>query len=196
MATAIFVNLPVSNVQRSSSFFTALGYTINPQFSDDSTACVVFSDTIYAMLLAEARFKDFTPKVVADARTATEAIICLGAASRADVDRIADAALADGGGASSTLRTTASCTGAASPTLTVTSGRSCGWTRPSRRVRRRPTRGDRARPAAEGCRRARAGRSARSAVAELRDGDPGRSTAARSAATRAPRPSRCARWSP
>ena len=92
MATAIFVNLPVSNVQRSSSFFSALGYTINPQFSDDSTACVVFSDTIYAMLLAEARFKDFTPKVVADARTATEAIICLGAASRADVDRIADAA--------------------------------------------------------------------------------------------------------
>jgi predicted lactoylglutathione lyase len=98
MATAIFVNLPVSDVQRSSSFFTALGYTINPQFSDDSTACVVFSDTIYAMLLAEARFKDFTPKVVADARTATEAIICLGAASRADVDRIADAALANGGG--------------------------------------------------------------------------------------------------
>jgi uncharacterized protein len=98
MATAIFVNLPVSDVQRSSSFFTALGYTINPQFSDDSTACVVFSDTIYAMLLAEARFKDFTPKAVADARTATEAIICLGAASRADVDRIADAALANGGG--------------------------------------------------------------------------------------------------
>jgi predicted lactoylglutathione lyase len=98
MATAIFVNLPVSNVQRSSSFFTALGYTINPQFSDDSTACVVFSDTIYAMLLAEARFKDFTPKVVADARTSTESIICLGAASRADVDRIADAALTNGGG--------------------------------------------------------------------------------------------------
>jgi uncharacterized protein len=97
MATAIFVNLPVSDVQRSSSFFTALGYTINPQFSDDSTACVVFSDTIYAMLLAEARFKDFTPKVVADAHTATEAIICLGAASRHDVDRIADAALANGG---------------------------------------------------------------------------------------------------
>ena len=98
MATAIFVNLPVSDVERSKAFFTALGYTINPQFSDENAAAVVFSDTIYAMLLSEARFKDFTPKSVADARTSTEAILCLGAESRAEVDEIADAALANGGG--------------------------------------------------------------------------------------------------
>ena len=98
MATAIFVNLPVSDVERSKAFFTALGYTINPQFSDENAAAVVFSDTIYAMLLAEARFKDFTPKDLVDARTATEAIICLGADSREAVDRVADAALAHGGG--------------------------------------------------------------------------------------------------
>ena len=97
MATAIFVNLPVSDLERSTAFFTALGYTINPQFSDETCASVVFSDTIYAMLLSEARFKDFTPRTIADARTTTEAIVCLGAASRADVDRIADAALANGG---------------------------------------------------------------------------------------------------
>ena len=97
MATAIFVNLPVSDLERSKAFFTALGYSINPTFSDDSCASVVFSDTIYAMLLSEARFKDFTPKAIADARTSTEAIICLGAESRAEVDRIADAALANGG---------------------------------------------------------------------------------------------------
>ena len=97
MATAIFVNLPVSDLERSKAFFTALGYTINPQFSDETCASVVFSDTIYAMLLSEARFKDFTPRTVVDARTSTEAIVCLGATSRADVDRIADAALASGG---------------------------------------------------------------------------------------------------
>ena len=99
MATAIFVNLPVSDLERSKAFFTALGYSINPQFSDDSCASVVFSDTIYAMLLTEARFKDFTPRAIADARTSTEAILCLGAPSRNEVDRIADAALANGGAA-------------------------------------------------------------------------------------------------
>jgi predicted lactoylglutathione lyase len=97
MATAIFVNLPVSDLERSKAFFTALGYTINPQFSDENSAAVVFSDTIYAMLLSEARFKDFTPRTVADARTTTEAILCLGAESRSKVDEIADAALANGG---------------------------------------------------------------------------------------------------
>jgi uncharacterized protein len=97
MATAIFVNLPVSDVERSKAFFTALGYTINPQFSDENAASVVFSDNIYAMLLSEARFKDFTPRAIADARASTEAIICLGAENRETVDRIADAALANGG---------------------------------------------------------------------------------------------------
>ena len=58
MATSIFVNLPVSDVERAKAFFTALGYTINPQFSDENSAAVVFSDTIFAMLLSEARFKD------------------------------------------------------------------------------------------------------------------------------------------
>ena len=138
MATAIFVNLPVSDLERSKAFFTALGYSINPTFSDDSCASVVFSDTIYAMLLSEARFKDFTPKAIADARTTTEAILCLGAESRAEVDRIGDAALANGGSPCSTPRTTGSCTAAASPTRTGTSGRSCGWTRRSRPARRRP----------------------------------------------------------
>jgi hypothetical protein len=99
MATAIFVNLPVSDVERAKAFFTALGYTTNPQFSDENSAAVVFSDTIYAMLLGESRFKDFTPRPVADARTSTEAIIALGAESREKVDEIADAALANGGSA-------------------------------------------------------------------------------------------------
>ena len=50
MANAIFVNLPVKDLERSKSFFTALGYSINPQFTDDTCASVVFSDNIYAML--------------------------------------------------------------------------------------------------------------------------------------------------
>ena len=93
----VWRDLMSTDPERSKAFFTALGYTINPQFSDDTCASVVFSDTIYAMLLSEARFKDFTPRAIADARTSTEAIICLGAESRAEVDRIADAALANGG---------------------------------------------------------------------------------------------------
>jgi uncharacterized protein len=97
MATAIFVNLPVSDLERSKRFFTALGYSINPQFSDDSCASVVFSDTIYAMLLTEARFRDFTPRQVADAHTSSEALLCLGQPSREKVDEIADKALANGG---------------------------------------------------------------------------------------------------
>ena len=97
MASAIFVNLPVKDLERSKSFFTALGYSINPQFTDDTCASVVFSDTIYAMLLTEARFRDFTPRAVADAHTTSEALLCLGMSSRGQVDEIADKALANGG---------------------------------------------------------------------------------------------------
>ncbi|MFE7458094.1 VOC family protein [Streptomyces sp. NPDC057554] len=97
MAQMIFVNLPVKDLEVSKDFFEKLGYSINPQFTDDKAACVVISDTIFAMLLTEPRFKDFTKKDIADASGTTEVILALSADSREKVDELADAALAAGG---------------------------------------------------------------------------------------------------
>ncbi|MFW3459473.1 VOC family protein [Streptomyces microflavus] len=97
MAQMIFVNLPVKDLATSKGFFEKLGYGTNPQFSDDKTACVVLSDTIFVMLLTEPRFKDFTKKEIADASRTTEVILALSADSREKVDELADAALAAGG---------------------------------------------------------------------------------------------------
>jgi predicted lactoylglutathione lyase len=62
MATKIFVNLPVKNLNRSIEFFTKLGYTFNPQFTDENATCMIIGENIFAMLLVEERFKDFTKK--------------------------------------------------------------------------------------------------------------------------------------
>ncbi|MFH9295845.1 VOC family protein [Streptomyces sp. NPDC017520] len=97
MAQMIFVNLPVKDLETTKGFFEKLGYGFNPAFSDDRTACLVISDTIFAMLMTEPRFKDFTKKDVADASKTTEVILALSCDSREEVDRLADAALAAGG---------------------------------------------------------------------------------------------------
>jgi len=93
----IFVNLPVSDVDASKRFFTALGYTINPQFTSDASACVVISDTIIAMLLSKQHYADFTDKEIADAAKTSEVLLCLSAESREKVDELVDRALAAGG---------------------------------------------------------------------------------------------------
>ena len=67
MPTQIFINLPLKNLQRSIDFFTSLGFTFNPQFTDDSATCMIIADNIFAMLLVEKRFKDFTNKEIVDA---------------------------------------------------------------------------------------------------------------------------------
>ncbi|MEU8518229.1 VOC family protein [Streptomyces sp. NBC_01216] len=99
MPQMIFVNLPVKDLEASKSFWSKLGYSFNPQFSDDTTACLVISDTIFAMLLTEPRFKEFTApgKEIADAARTTEVLIALSAESREKVDELADAALSAGG---------------------------------------------------------------------------------------------------
>ncbi len=97
MSTMIFVNLPVADLPRSRSFFEALGYSFNPQFSDDTAACLVISDTIYAMLLTHAKFKTFTPKAICDARTTTEVLVALSCGSREEVDDKVRKAVAAGG---------------------------------------------------------------------------------------------------
>ncbi|TGE28176.1 VOC family protein [Hymenobacter metallicola] len=97
MATNIFVNLPVKDLNASVAFFTQLGFRFDPQMTDERGTCMVISDTIYVMLLVEPFFQTFTGKPLVDARQANEVIICLSADSRAEVDRLAEAALAAGG---------------------------------------------------------------------------------------------------
>lgn len=96
MANQIFVNLPVKDLDTSKAFFEAIGYTINPQFTNEQAASVVISDTIYAMLLTEPFYQTFTSKQIADARTTSEALLALGVESREAVDTLVDKALAAG----------------------------------------------------------------------------------------------------
>lgn len=93
----IFVNLATDDVAASRKFFTELGYTINPQFSNDDCSCVVISDTIVAMLLGKQRYADFTKKEIADSRKTSEVLICLSAESREKVDELVEKAVAAGG---------------------------------------------------------------------------------------------------
>ncbi|WP_431043382.1 VOC family protein [Streptomyces sp. P1-3] len=96
MSTKIFVNLPVKDLGKSIGFFEQLGYSFNPQFTDDNAACMVISDDIYAMLLVEPFFKSFTDKEIVDTSKGAEAIVALGVESRERVDELADKALAAG----------------------------------------------------------------------------------------------------
>jgi predicted lactoylglutathione lyase len=93
----IFVNVPVADLDRSVAFFTALGFSFNPRFADETGTCMIVSDQAFVMLLVEPRFKDFTKKAITDATTHTEVITALSADSREDVDRLCDTALAAGG---------------------------------------------------------------------------------------------------
>ena len=95
-AKDIFVNLPVKDLDRSVAFFTALGFTFNPLFSDKNATCMIVGENIYVMLLVEPFFQSFLSKPMADAHQATEALLCIGLASRAEVDGMVTAALAAG----------------------------------------------------------------------------------------------------
>lgn len=97
MATKIFVNLPVKDLAASIEFFKKVGYTFNPQFTDATAACMVITEDIYAMLLTHAKFKEFTPKPIADAHASTEVLIALSCDSRAEVEELVRKAVAAGG---------------------------------------------------------------------------------------------------
>jgi uncharacterized protein len=95
MSTKIFVNLPVKDLNKSMAFFKAVGWTFNPQFTDETAASLVISDDIYAMLLTHKKFSEFTDKKITDAGS-TEVLIAIGVDSEAEVNRIADAAMKAG----------------------------------------------------------------------------------------------------
>jgi uncharacterized protein len=97
MATKIFVNLPVRNLTKSIEFFTQLGFTFNPVFTNESATCMIIGENIFAMLLTEPAFKTFTKKEIADASKTTEVLIAIDAESRAQVDDMVAKAKKAGG---------------------------------------------------------------------------------------------------
>lgn len=97
MNTQVFINLPISDLPRSLAFFKALGYDHNPQFTDDTAACIVISPEIHVMVLTHSKFLEFTPNEICDTRNATEVIICLSCESREKIDDMVRKAVAAGG---------------------------------------------------------------------------------------------------
>jgi len=97
MATQIFVNLPVKDLNKSISFFTKLGFTFNSQFTNDQGTCMIVANDIFVMLLVEPFFQSFTRKPICDATKSTEVLICLSAGSREEVDKMVSNAKVAGG---------------------------------------------------------------------------------------------------
>ncbi|MEN6408940.1 MAG: VOC family protein [Anaerolineaceae bacterium] len=93
MVNQIFVNLPVKDLKRSVAFFTKLGFSFNPQFTDENATCMIIGENMYAMLLVEKFFKTFTPKEIANARVNTESIVSLALGDRDEVDSLVNCAL-------------------------------------------------------------------------------------------------------
>ncbi|WP_026555162.1 VOC family protein [Arthrobacter sp. 35W] len=97
MPTSIFVNLPTEDLDRSKAFYTALGWSINPLFTDENAACVVIEENIYLMVLTREFFATFTDKSVTDPRTHAQALNAISCESREGVDEVVAKGLAAGG---------------------------------------------------------------------------------------------------
>ena len=97
MHKQIFLTLPVADLPKSTAFFKALGYSLNPDFTGDTASCVVISETISVMLGTHAKFREFTPKAVCDTTQTVEVLISLSCESRQEVDDLVAKALAAGG---------------------------------------------------------------------------------------------------
>jgi predicted lactoylglutathione lyase len=97
MATKIFVNLPVRDLNKTIDFFTKLGFTFNPQFTDENATCMVVGEAIFVMLLVEKFFKSFTKKEICNTTKDTEVILALSAESREKVDQMINKVIEAGG---------------------------------------------------------------------------------------------------
>jgi predicted lactoylglutathione lyase len=97
MNSQIFVNLPVKDLKRSVDFFTQLGYTFNPQFTNENATCMILGENLFAMLLVEKFFSGFTTKAICDTTKSTETLNCLSCDSREQVDALVAKAVAHGG---------------------------------------------------------------------------------------------------
>lgn len=97
MTKQVFINLAVTDLQRSMDFYTALGFTNNPQFSDHEGKCMVWSDNIYVMLLSHEKFMSFSTKPIADTKSAVAGLFSLSMESLDEVNRVMDHGLRAGG---------------------------------------------------------------------------------------------------
>ena len=97
MHDQIFVNLPIKDLPRSVKFFESLGYTFNPQFTDENATCMILGENLFAMLLVESYFRTFTDKDVGDAHRTKEVLLAVPVANREAVDALVEKALAAGG---------------------------------------------------------------------------------------------------
>jgi len=97
MGRKIFVNLAVRNLDQSVAFYRQLGFSFNPQFTDETATCMIIADDIFAMLLTHEKFAMFTSKPIADAKVTTEVLTALALDSREEVDAMTAAAIAAGG---------------------------------------------------------------------------------------------------
>jgi predicted lactoylglutathione lyase len=100
MVKQLFVNLPVKDLTKTMEFFGKLGFTFNQQFTNENAACMIIGENIYAMLLVEEFFRGFINKEISDYSKTAEVILALSAENRAEVDELADKALAAGGSTS------------------------------------------------------------------------------------------------
>lgn len=97
MFTNASVNLPVADLPKTKEFWTKLGFTFNPQFTDETAACLVLGTNLFAMLMTHEAMRRFTKKEITDAWKATETINAYAVASKEEVDKLVDAALSAGG---------------------------------------------------------------------------------------------------
>ena len=96
MHSQMFINLPVKDLSRSRAFFEGMGYSFNPQFSNEQGACLVLGEHAFAMLLTHAFFAGFTPKPIGDAHQSTQALIALPCESREKVNELVRLAVQGG----------------------------------------------------------------------------------------------------
>ncbi len=97
MTTQIFVNLPVKDLNKTVEFFTKLGFTFNPKFTDENATCMIVNNDIFVMLLVEKFFKTFTKREICDTTKDTEVIIALSTESRENVDQRINKVIEAGG---------------------------------------------------------------------------------------------------
>ena len=97
MTRQVFINLAVKDLQKSMDFYTALGFTNNPQFSDDTSKCMVWSDTIYVMIMTHEKFSTFATKPIADTKSAVAGLFSLSVSSLDEVNKIVSNGLEVGG---------------------------------------------------------------------------------------------------
>ncbi len=97
MSKKIFINLPVRDLQKSMAFYSAIGFSNNPQFTDETAACMVLSEEIFLMLLTHEKFSKFITKSIADTSKTTSVINSISLDSVTEVDAMMDTVIAAGG---------------------------------------------------------------------------------------------------